>query len=249
MEASEIIGVIDCETTGVSARDEPITISLIVAKIDKKGNAVISNKWTGRQFPSVEISDGAYRVHGISRESLQGSSFDKNSLRQELRKCDYLIAHNATFDARMIGKVVPDIKQMEWRCSYRQWVWPEMENKKLDTVCTHFGIPRMEKHDSMNDCLVLLQALTKHSGKTERSSTYLRKLIGKRSFEIPMTYEESELRIRRAIQVVYQFDEIKQQEDKPKSHESRRAKVEAAITLATLLAMLIALFMTAYIRP
>lgn len=177
------IGFVDCETTGISTEDVPITIGVVVVEVDDKGHGEPVDRWYGEQHPEVPIHPRAQRVHGRSRESLLGKSFDVAGLRAILESAEVLIAHNAAYDVRMIAKVVPSIRGYSWRCSYRQWVWPQLANKKLDTACEHFMIQRKPLHDSMDDAEVLWRVLSFRTGKTDRSSTYLKRLVSKPAFD------------------------------------------------------------------
>ena len=178
------VAIVDCETTGLFEQDEPIAIAAIVVDVDAKGNATRVASWSGKQYPKVDIHPKAAKVHGMTKASLTGLSFDLMAFEATLAGVSCYVAHNAAFDARMIGKAAPKVVNAEWRCSYRQWAWPALANKKLDTVCAHLGIDRPNTHDAMKDAEALLQALLQKSGKTDRSMTYLGKLLAKEAFGV-----------------------------------------------------------------
>lgn len=180
------VAIVDCETTGLNEDDEPISIGIVVAEVDDQKGLLVGNvlEWEGEQEPSVPISEGAYKVHGKTVESLKGKKFDLDAINNLLSSVDFLIAHNANFDARMLKKIYKKAAKAKWRCSYRQWVWPGMKNCKLDTVCEYFEIHRPETHRALDDARALFNALSRHSGKTERSMTYLKKLINYYDFDV-----------------------------------------------------------------
>lgn len=178
------VGFIDCETTGIGERDEPISIGIVAVTVDAKGFGEPFAEWYGEQYPSVPIHPMAQRVHGRSRESLEGLVFDLAGLRVVLDQVDVLVAHNAKFDARMICKIEPTVLLRQWRCSYRQWPWGRMQDKKLDTVCSHFGVERPAVHGAMADAKALMEVALWRTGKTERSRTYLHKLLEKEDFYV-----------------------------------------------------------------
>lgn len=190
------VAILDCESTGLGLQDEAISIAAIVIDVDGKGNATRVAAWEGKQCPTVPIHPMAARVHGMTKESLAGHSFDLVGFEAVTNGVTCYIAHNAVFDARMIGKPVPKIVKAEWRCSFRQWTWPKLENKKLDTVCANFGIDRPATHNAMRDAEALLQALLLKSGKTERSMTYLGKLLAKDDYRIKQAIEADNSRAR-----------------------------------------------------
>lgn len=183
------VAILDCESTGLGLQDEAIAIAAIVVDVDGKGNAKRIAAWEGKQCPSVDIHPAAARVHGLTKEVLAGQSFDVQAFETATAGVRCFIAHNAVFDARLIGNVAPAIVKTEWRCSYRQWAWPKLDNKKLDTVCKHFGVDRPATHNAMQDAEALLQVLLVKSGKTDRSMTYLGKLLAKDDYQIRQAIE------------------------------------------------------------
>lgn len=172
------VAIVDCETTGLGQQDEPISIAVLVLEVDEKGNGTPLLEWYGEQYPNVEISQGAFAVHGRTRDSLQGKEFDLESLRKAIEGVDVLVAHNARFDAKMIGKVVPEVLGMSWRCSYRQSPW-RLADLKLDEICKELGVAKPAVHDAAGDVKALYGALSLRYGKTERSGTYLKTLMRK----------------------------------------------------------------------
>lgn len=171
------IGFVDCESTGIGPDDEPISIGMVLVKLDAKGYGEPFAEWYGEQEPSVPIHPKAAKVHGKTVADLAGKRFDRAGLREIMEQADILVAHHASFDARMLLKVEPDTLGWEWRCSRRQWVWPVMRDKKLDTVCEHFGIERPATHDALADAHVLRLALMQRTGKTDRSRVYMHRLM------------------------------------------------------------------------
>ncbi len=191
------VAIVDCETTGLLDQDEPIAIAAIVVEVDAKGNATRIASWSGKQYPKADIHPKAAAVHGMTKASLTGLSFDLVALEATIAGVSCYVAHNAAFDARMIGKAVPRVVNAEWRCSYRQWAWPALANKKLDTVCAHLGVDRPNTHDAMKDAEALLLALLQKSGKTDRSMTYLGKLLAKESFGVKSQIEADRAQAQR----------------------------------------------------
>ena len=182
------IAIVDCETTGLDQHDQPISIAVVLSNVDDRGFGEISDIWYGEQYPSVPISEGAFSVHGRTKESLLGKSFDFDGLTNALSSAQLIIAHNAEFDARMITKIYPEAQKLPWFCSYRQWPFEKMPNKRLDTLCDHFQIDKPFKHDAISDAKCLHTVLVRHSGKTTRSKTYLHRLIQNDAW-IPPTKE------------------------------------------------------------
>lgn len=178
------VAVVDTESTGIEPTDEPISIGVVLAKVDGKGHGEPVAEWYGEQHPSVPIHPEAQKVHGRTAVSLEGRKFDVEGLQTFLARADVLVAHNSRFDAQMLEKVLPGVSKRNWRCSLRQWPWPTLRSRKLDAVCAHFGIARPAVHDALADAHALFKALMLRTGKTERSRTYLYNLLAQPAFDV-----------------------------------------------------------------
>jgi len=178
-----IVAILDTETTGVGSDDEPVSVGVIAVRVDERGALVEEiGRYEGWREPSVPIHPKAQAVHGLTIDDLRGKQFDILALKTLINAADVIVAHNASFDARMIG-VIMKVKP-KWRCSYRQFPWGSMADKKLDTVCKEFGVERPATHGAMNDAEALLACLLKHRGKTERSQTYLSTLLKQTAYNV-----------------------------------------------------------------
>jgi len=180
------VAFVDTETTGLSAIDEPITVGVVLAKIAMPKGQIIGDfehLYETRQ-PGVPIHPRAQAVHGLSMRDLEGKAFNMTKIRAMVERADVLIAHNASFDRRMLARVMPDVAEWPWRCSYRQTAWPkDMPNRKLDTICGHFSVKRMETHNALADAKAMAECLLRPSGKTARSRTYLAACLAKPNLE------------------------------------------------------------------
>ncbi|QOW19865.1 3'-5' exonuclease [Lysobacter ciconiae] len=168
----------------MSAADQPVSIAAVLVELDAKGFGEPIAEWHGLACPTVPMNPHAQRVHGMSVEALRGLAFDVPALTSMLDRASALIAHNARFDIRMIGQVISGIERRRWRCTQRQWPWAPLANKKLDTVCAHFAIERSDVHGALADAHALRQALMQRTGKTDRSRTYLYKLLQRGDFAV-----------------------------------------------------------------
>jgi DNA polymerase III subunit epsilon len=180
--------LLDTETTGLGEHDEPISIGLVRLIIDEKSGKECGERFEyhGLRKPAVKIHPKAQQVHGIDAQSLEGKDFEHHIVRSEIEQADWLIAHNAAFDRKMLQKMYPSVHQKRWYCSYRQWPWPSSDSKKLDAACALLEVYRPKVHGALADAQALCQCLLKHTGKTERSKTYLSALLSKS----PMSFYE-----------------------------------------------------------
>ncbi|MEK6386797.1 MAG: exonuclease domain-containing protein [Paraburkholderia tropica] len=183
------VAVIDTETTGLGLFDEPVSIGLALFEVDlPKGGLVREvDSYYGLREPQAPMSPDALAVHGLTGDRLAGQRFDHARISTIIQGADYVIAHNAEFDSRMLAHIVPEIALKEWRCSYRQIWWSDhipIANRRLDTICAHLGIDRPNPHNALDDCRALAAALFTRTGKTNRSRTFLGVALSKGDFGV-----------------------------------------------------------------
>jgi DNA polymerase III subunit epsilon len=214
------VAIVDTETTGLGSYDEPISVGILLLEIDPAKGLLLSeiDRYYGLRYPGVEIHPRAQAVHGFSRQQLLGQSFDAERIRLILQGAQVLVAHNSAFDARMMKSIVPEIAKMPWLCTYSRWPWPPLTDRKLDTVCAHFGISRLKTHGALDDCQLLRDALLEHTGKTTRSRTYFGVLLSKRTHT--HEYDTTEPS-RNAVTITIQSPQLGQTQDDGSSAAAR----------------------------
>ena len=168
--------LLDTETTGLSsAKDKIIEIACI--EID-------DHIPTGEKFhvflnPEMEISQGAYETHGITREFLNDKPKFKDIAKefQEFINEKKLIIHNADFDLAFLNK---ELKEAELQVISKANVidtlnvarekFPGAQNS-LDALCKRFKIDnsRRQKHSALLDCELLAKVYIELFEKKEPS--------------------------------------------------------------------------------
>lgn len=166
--------VIDTETTGLSSTDEAIEIALALYQVNINDYSVTKiSSYTGRRCPSVPINPRAQQVHKISLSELIGKEFDHKEVNSLFKTADILIAHNASFDARMLEPIYPGIKNLHWRCTLKQWPWPPSTGKSLASIATDLNISRLHAHTADGDVDILSACLFYE----EANGAFLKNLI------------------------------------------------------------------------
>jgi DNA polymerase-3 subunit epsilon len=176
------VAIIDTETTGVAAHDEPISVGILLVEIETDSGRLIREiaRYHGWREPRVAIHPKAQAVHGMTVADLAGKALDLGTITSLINEAEVLIAHSAQFDARMLSVVGNMASAKPWRCSLQQFPWPTaVGRKKLDSVCEFYGVARRSCHDALADCEALLAVLLIHTGKTARSRTFLALLLAK----------------------------------------------------------------------
>jgi DNA polymerase III epsilon subunit-like protein len=172
---------IDTETTGVADHDQPISVGAILSEVNLNTGKIYRDvsSYYGLREPSCEIHPRALQVHGLSSAELKGKEFDIEQLVIMLGCSDMVIAHNASFDKRML-RFLSEAKQPKWACSMRDADWPpDAGGRSLDAICMHYGIHHPAVHNAITDTRAMMEALQKPScsGKTHLSMVLERNFI------------------------------------------------------------------------
>ncbi len=167
--------VFDTETTGLSAEEDRVIEIGCVEIIDLVP--------TGKNFhvyinPTHPVSKGAFNIHGLSNEFLKTKPTFTRVVNRFLRFIgdSQLVAHNATFDIRMIN------------AELRRQNLPELENPVVDTLklsrerrpggkhtldalCSFYGIDnsRRKKHGALLDSEILAEVYVELCGGRQMS--------------------------------------------------------------------------------
>lgn len=177
--------VIDTETTGLNPKDGHRIIEIAAIElIDKRITPIFFHVFID---PEREIDEGAYRVHGISRDKLKDKpkyaeiqedfwrfvNFDKDTC---------VIAHNFSFDESFIcaeqarlDNVDLNNRFLNKKCTLEmaRWRWPSPCKNSLDDVCRRIGIDISERlmHGALIDALLCAKAYITMSNLNRESTS------------------------------------------------------------------------------
>ena len=151
--------VLDTETTGLSPASDKI---IEIACIEIENHLPTGKKFHAFVNPGMDISEGAYQTHGITKEFLN----DKpkfNEIAQafvDFIKDYRLVIHNADFDLAFLNKELMELNIQLINKSDTLFIardkYPGSQNS-LDALCKRFKIDnsRREKHSALLDCELL----------------------------------------------------------------------------------------------
>lgn len=161
------------------------------------GSVIITD--SGKRFsfnerakPSVPISEGAYKTHGISDEDVAHCRPEKEVVLEWIQDVLDLAAkeqeevvfcaHNLQFDQRMIKPFV-DIQKHHKLCTLKlaKEMLPDNDNHKLGTLYAQFGQGNNHTaHSALDDCLMLAEILPKLLGpRTYYQAAKLQQIVPK----------------------------------------------------------------------
>ena len=156
--------ILDTETTGLSFNSDRI---IEIACVELKNQIPTKNVFHVFINPEMDISEGAYQTHGITREFLRDKPTFKDVAKDFLAfiKESQLVIHNADFDLAFLNKelqninlpAIPKEKVVDTLFLARQ-KFPGSQ-ASLDALCKRFkiDISAREKHSALLDCNLLTQ--------------------------------------------------------------------------------------------
>ena len=156
--------ILDCETTGLTNKDQVLELAYMVLGEDNDGLTVTSI-FNERFRPIAKINPHAQAVHGIAfKDLIRCPSTTTIPLPD---KIDYIIGHNISFDKRMLiqsnPRLTPRLEASKYICTRelarligKQFKIPYLNNK-LDTIIRHHFEDRVqelipEHHEALSDC-------------------------------------------------------------------------------------------------
>jgi DNA polymerase-3 subunit epsilon len=166
--------ILDTETTGLSFNSDKI---IEIACIELKNQIPTKNKFHTFINPEMDISDGAYQTHGITRQFLRDKPTFKDIAKDFLNfiKDSKLIIHNADFDLAFLNKELQNCdleplskdRVVDTLFLARQ-KFPGAQ-ASLDALCKRFKIDTSarEKHSAILDCNLLTEVYIELLDKKE----------------------------------------------------------------------------------
>jgi DNA polymerase III epsilon subunit family exonuclease len=156
------IVVFDLETTGLDPTADRI-IEVGAIKLDKMRPVA---EFSSLVSTSIELTDDIIRLTGITPAMLEGQPTIDEVLPRFLEFIDgcILVAHNAEFDLSMIKAASSRAGiDLDWPCfctlKMARELLPDLENKKLDTLASYYGLSFEARHRAIGDIKVTVGVL------------------------------------------------------------------------------------------
>lgn len=154
--------LLDTETTGLSSVNDKI---IEIACIEIEDHIPTGDKFHVFLNPEMEISQGAYDTHGISKEFLKDKPKFNDVAKDFIKFIDgkKLVIHNAEFDLAFLNKELKDVGEKQISkdnivdtLNVAREKFPGAQNS-LDALCKRFKIDnsRRQKHSALLDCELL----------------------------------------------------------------------------------------------
>lgn len=166
-EEFDRIVVLDFETTGLGPTARAVEVAWIEVDRDLRETGRVASLVD----PGMPIDPGATDVHGITDEMVAGAPTLEHVIRADhgdpfAAGRTLVVAHNAAFD---LPFVAPYCDEVDSLCTMRlaRYLYPELRNHRLQTVCEHVGVPLGEAHRALGDvemCLALARSMADECG-------------------------------------------------------------------------------------
>lgn len=171
--------VLDVETTGLDAeRDEVVELAFIMFDVDCITGRVhdIVDEYAGLREPTCRISRAATRIHGITKKMTLGAELDHEKILSALQTATFVIAHNAGFDYRFVGRLYPPARHKPWVCSMNHIPWSQhgFSSRGLRTLLLAHHLVFPQAHRAMADCRAVLALL---NCRDQNDTRYMRHLL------------------------------------------------------------------------
>ena len=150
----ERFAVIDTETTGFGKKDRVIEIAVVLVE-----GMEIVQEWETLINPERDISNSS--IHGITPEivSLAPTFAEISSELSRIIDGTFIVAHNLSFDQRMLeqefSRIKKEINLGSGFCTL------QATKLKLETACQEYGITNVSAHRALTDARATALIFTK----------------------------------------------------------------------------------------
>lgn len=155
--------IVDVETTGLdTANDHIIELGMVPFAFDSEGNVyAVDPKLEWFEDPGIPIPEECVAITGITDDMVRGQRIDDAVVLRELARAHLVIAHNASFDRKMLERRFPQFVEKHWACSLQEvpWVRFGCRGAKLDYLLYQLCGQFHTGHRAGDDCLATLHIL------------------------------------------------------------------------------------------
>lgn len=158
------IGVLlDVEATGLdTATAEIIELGMVKFEFCPASGRIyrILGTFDAFQQPSVPIPAEITELTGITDEMVAGQAIDPLAVAAFVDPAVIVIAHNASYDRKMVERVWSCFTTKAWGCSRADvdWKTEGVDGAKLGYLLSHAGLFH-DGHRAFEDCLALVEVL------------------------------------------------------------------------------------------
>jgi DNA polymerase-3 subunit epsilon len=155
-DMSEILAIVDFETTGLDKRkDEVIEMGLVLVGVHGQDNLTILGVGNWLNQPTQPISAEVTEITGITAEMVAGKALDMRVIREILAYAEGMVAHNADFDRGFFDRYFGEAA-LPWYCTSKggdiDWKLLGQKSAGLENLLTAHGY-FYDAHRAVIDCI------------------------------------------------------------------------------------------------
>jgi DNA polymerase III subunit epsilon len=155
--------IVDTETTGLDVTsDKIIELGLVPFEFDSAGTIYgVDPALNWFEDPGMPIPAEAQQITGITDDMVRGQRIDDDAVVRELARAHLVIAHNASFDRRILERRLPAFADRYWACSLQEVPWARFDcrGSKLEYILFRTCSAFHTGHRAGDDCLATLHVL------------------------------------------------------------------------------------------
>lgn len=125
IKAGSAVGIaIDTETTGLGPEDRIIELAVRRFRFDAEGIiTAIDEPFSWLEDPGRPLDPDVAKLTGLADADLAGRVIDETKALDLLRSAEFVVAHNAGFDRKVLESRLPEAKGLAWACSCAEVDW------------------------------------------------------------------------------------------------------------------------------
>ena len=149
-----MFAVVDCETTGLSRNARIVELSVIL--IDQHERKIVR---TYNTLINPQCDTGPQHIHGISNSMVKGAPVFSEiaGVLTHLLDGNILVAHNLSFDSRMIkqefDRIRVNFSSGRGYCTYK------LTRLKLEKACLKYGVKLLKAHEALSDTMAAAELI------------------------------------------------------------------------------------------
>ena len=155
--------IVDSESTGLGPDDEVVELAMLPFSYDGKGRVLaVHEAFSALREPSRPIPAAVTALTGIDAATVRGRRVPLDEVEAVLARADVVLAHNSSFDRRLLEGLSPGFARKPWGCSLEDAGWAEegIDSARLGHLATVFGLFCPTRHRALEDCQLLLEILS-----------------------------------------------------------------------------------------
>jgi DNA polymerase III subunit epsilon len=156
---------VDVEATGLDVRtDKIIELSMVPLVFDRNGIVYdVGKSISFFEDPKIPLGDRVVELTGITDDMLKGQRIDDAGVTSAVQSVDFVIAHHADYDRKMLERRLAVFTAKPWGCTYHDVPWEKTfgtRSGRLQMILADvMGQFCSDAHRAADDCHVAVHLM------------------------------------------------------------------------------------------